>query len=212
MHVDGTAERGLREHGLGPDPASVAGPAVEPVELPPAEQLEAGEVDRLAVVGRIGDVVGAGAELGNRALGTGLELAVFEDREIQATEHQPREVDRDPLLHRRGIDGVGQVPGLLPLHHVHVRRRIVVAAVGAGLLQGTLSPGAPEIRMAHIVVVGDRDNRPVAEHIAELEPELDPAHGVLRVAIGLIAREEQQVGIENPEVRDQLIAWAGRAG
>ena len=211
MHVDGAAERSLREHGLGADAVGVIGPAVEPVELPPAEQFQSGQVDGRAVVGRIGDVVGPGTELRDRALGAGLELPVFEDREIEAAEHQPGEIDRDPLLHRCGIDGVGQVPGLLPLHHVHVGRRIVVPAVGAGLFERAFAVRAPKVRVAHVVVVGDRDRGPIAEDVAELQAELDPAHGVLRVAVGLVAREKQEIGIENPEIRDQLIPRAGRA-
>ena len=49
--------------------------------------------------------------------------------------------------------------------------------------------------MADVVVVGDGDRRPVAHDVAELQAELDPAGGVLGVAIGLVAGEEQQVGI-----------------
>ena len=49
--------------------------------------------------------------------------------------------------------------------------------------------------MADVVVVGNRDRRPVANHVAELQAELDPAGRVLGVAVGLVAGEEQQVGI-----------------
>ena len=168
MHVHRAAEGGLREHRLGPHAGRVLRPAVEPGELPRAQQLEAGKIDRRAVIRRIGDVVGPGPECGDRSLGSGLELPVFEDREVEPAEHEPREIDRDPLLHRRGVHRVGQMPGLLSLHHVHVGGRIIKPAVGAGLLQGPLAVGAPEVGMAHVVVVGDRHGRPITEHVAEL--------------------------------------------
>jgi len=81
-------------------------------------------------------------------------------------------LDRDPLPHRCRIDRIGQVPGLLPLHHVHGGRRQEVAAVRAVGTLGLPTAGAPEVRMAHVVVVGDRDGGPVTEHVAELQPEL----------------------------------------
>ena len=49
--------------------------------------------------------------------------------------------------------------------------------------------------MAHVVIVGNADRRPVADDVAELQAELDPAGRVLGVAIGLVAGEEEQVGI-----------------
>ena len=168
VHVHRAAEGGLREHPLGPHAGRVLRPAVEPGELPRAQQLEAGKIDRRAVIRRIGDVVGPRPECGDRALGARLELPVFEDREVEPAEHEPREIDRDPLLHRRGVHRVGQMPGLLSLHHVHVGGRIIKPAVGAGLLQGPLAVGAPEVGMAHVVVVGDRHGRPITEHVAEL--------------------------------------------
>ena len=208
VHVHRAAEGGLREHRLGPHAGRVLRPAVEPGELPRAQQLEAGKIDRHAVIRRIGDVVGPGPECGDRSLGAGLELPVFEDREVEPAEHEPREIDRDPLLHRRGVDRVGQMPGLLPLHHVHVGSRIIKPAVGAGLLQGPLAVGAPEVGMAHVVVVGDRHGRPITEHVAELQAELDPADGVLRVAVGLVAGEKEEIGIEDLQVCHQLVPRA----
>ena len=58
--------------------------------------------------------------------------------------------------------------------------------------------------MADVVVVGDRDRGPVADDVAELEAELDPAGGVLGMAVGLVAGEEQQVGVLALEVLDDL--------
>ena len=45
--------------------------------------------------------------------------------------------------------------------------------------------------MADIVVVGNRDSRPVAEHVAKLQAKLDPAHRVLGVPVGLITGKKQ---------------------
>ena len=74
-------------------------------------------------------MVRAWAELGNRAKRSRLELAVFQDGEVDATHHQPSEIDADVLIHRLRIDGIRQMPALLPLHHVHIGCGIVEAAV-----------------------------------------------------------------------------------
>ena len=71
--------------------------------------------------------------LRNLALRAGLELAVLEDREVDAADAQAREIDGDAAFDRRRIDRIGQMPRLLPLHHVHVLDRIEVAAVGVVL-------------------------------------------------------------------------------
>ena len=52
---------------------------------------------------------------------------------------------------------------------------------------------------------------PVADDVAELQAELDPAGGVLGVAVGLVAGEEEQVGVLPLEVLDDLGPQAGGA-
>ncbi len=110
-----------------------------------------------------------------------------------------------------GIHGVGQVPRLLALHLVHVLDRIKIAAVGVVLSQRAFAVLAPEIGMADVVIVGNADRRPVAHHVAELQTELDPARRVLGVTIGLVAREEQQVGILRLRLSMNLGPQAGGA-
>jgi hypothetical protein len=180
--------------------------------LPGAEQFEPGQVDRLAIVGRIDDVVGSRAHLRDRAGRPGLELAVFENREVDAAEHQPREIDADPLLDRRGIDRVGEVPGLLPLDHVHVAGREEVAAVGAVFAKSLLAAGPPQVWVADVVVVGDRHGGPVADHVAKLQTEFDPRIRVLLVAIRLVAGEEEQVGVGCPQAGHDLLPRPWRFG
>ena len=140
-------------------------------------------------------MVGTRPHVGDRPERSGLELPILQDRTVEATHHEPCEEHADALGHGGGIDGIGQVPGLLPLHHVDVGCWVEVAAVGAVFPLGLAAAGAPEICMADVVVVGDRDGGPVADHVAKLQAELDPADRVLRVAVGLVAGEEEQVGI-----------------
>ena len=64
--------------------------------------------------------------------------------------------------------------------------------------------------MAHIVIIRDADGGTVAEQVAELEAELDPAGGVLGMAVGLIARKKQQVRILRLELVDDFRALASR--
>ena len=73
---------------------------------------EAGEIDGLGVVGRVVDVVGPGAHLRDLAGGAALELPVLEDREIDAAEAEPREVDGDPAIDGGRIGRVGEVRGV----------------------------------------------------------------------------------------------------
>ena len=204
VQVDGAAEGRGRERRLRADALPVAAPGLQPGELPRAQEFEARLVDARPIVGRVGDVVGPRAHLGDRPKGTGLELAIFQDRAVEATHHEPCKEHADALGHGGGIDRIGQVPGLLPLHHVDVGGRVEVAAVGAVFPLGLTAAGAPEVGMADVVVVGDRDGGPVADHVAKLQAELEPADRVLRVAVGLVAGEEEQVGIGLPEALHQF--------
>ena len=208
VEVHRAAESRLREGALRPHALPLVGPAGEPGELPLAEQFQAGEVDRRAVVRGIDDVVGPGPQLRDRAERARLALPVFEDREVDTADHEPREIDADPLLHRCGIHRVGQVPGLLPLHHVHVGRRIEVPAVGAVGPLGLPAARSPEVRLAHVVVVGNRDRGPVPDHVAKLEAELEPAHRVLGVPVGLVARKEEEIGIGRPQAGHEFLPLA----
>jgi len=101
-------------------------------------------------------MVGPRAHLQDRAGWPGFELAVLKNRKVDATEDQPCEVDADSLLDRHGIDRIGQVPGLLPLDHVHIAGGKEVAAIGAVFSEGPLTAGAPQIWVADIVIVRNR--------------------------------------------------------
>ncbi len=210
VEMDSAGERRGRERRLRADALPVATPPLEPGELPGPEEFESRRVDARAVVVRVGDVVGPRAHLGDRPAGPRLEFPILEDRTVEAAHHEPREIDADAPGDRCGIERVGQVPGLLPLDHVHVVGGIEIAAVGAVLPLGLLPGGAPQIGLADVMVVGDRDGGPIAHHVAELQAELDPAGRVLRVAIGLIAGGEDQVGIGAPQALHELLAGSRR--
>ena len=64
--------------------------------------------------------------------------------------------------------------------------------------------------MAHVVVVGNRDRGPIPHHVAKLQAELEPAHGVLGVPVGLVAREEEEVGIGGPQAGHEFLPLARR--
>ena len=92
------------------------------------------------------------------------------------------------------------MPGLLALDHVHISWRIEIAASGASG-RGCLNPlFAPEVGLADVVIIWDGDGGPVSHDIAELHPELEPAGGVLGVVVGLIAGEEEDIGIVVEEI------------
>ena len=94
------------------------------------------------------------------------------------------------------------MPRLLSLHHVHVLHRVIVTP-GRPLGSCRLLPVfAPNIRLADVVIVRNRDHRPVPENLPELQSELKPACRMFGVVVGLVTREEQQVGILLPQVLD----------
>ena len=101
-------------------------------------------------------VVGARSHLRDFAGGAALEFPIFENREVHAAHAQPREIDGDPALDRCGIDGIGQMPRLLPLHLIHIIDGIAIAAIGVALDGRAFAILAPQIAVAHIVIVGDR--------------------------------------------------------
>ena len=112
-----------------------------------------------------------------------------------------------------GVRRVGQVPRLLPLDHVHVGRGVEIPAVGAVGSIAPLAVLAPNVRVADVVVVRDRDRGAVPDQVAELQAELDPASGVFSVPIGLVTGEEQQVRVLGEQVLDDLRPTArGAAG
>jgi len=70
----------------------------------------------------------------------------------------------------------------------------------------------PEVGLADVVVIGDGDGGTVAHDVAELHAEFEPAGGVLGVVIGLVACEEEDVGILRDEVLDDGREGSGGAG
>ncbi len=156
-------------------------------------------------------MIGPRPHLRDLARRTRFEFAVFEHGEVDATKTQPSEVDGDAALDRPGINRVRQVPGLLALHQVDVLDRVMIAAVGAPWQGRALAVFTPQVAVAHIVIVGNGDRGPITDDFAKLQAELDPARRVLRVAVGLVAGKEQQVGILPLQVLGNLGPLASRA-
>ena len=142
---------------------------------------------------------------------TRLEFAVFENRKVNSADSQACEVNGDTAIDGRRIDSVGQMPGLLTLHEVDLFNRIKVTAVRVTAKRRAPPVFAPQIRMAHVVVVGNRDRGSVAQDVAELQSEFNPAGRMFGVSISLISREEQQIGILRFEILQDLGALAGSA-
>ena len=117
---------------------------------------------------------------------------------------QGRVIDADAALDGRGVVGVGQVAGLGPLDLLDVLDRLEVPAVVARSGERLLAPGAPQVAVPHVVVVGDRDRGRVADHVAEVAAELQPVGIVPVVVVDLVAGEEQQVGLDPLEVLDDV--------
>ena len=111
VQMDRAAERRLRQHALHLCTGPVLPPVAQEFQLPLAQQLQARQVDRLRIVRSSLMWSGRGPICGicPRA---GLELAIFENGEVDAADAQPREIHGDALLDRRGIDRIGQVPRL----------------------------------------------------------------------------------------------------
>ena len=125
----------------------------------------------------------------------GLEFAVFNDREVDPAEIEARVVNADALFDRSGIVRVGQVAGLLALDHpdVFVMEKITAAIPGGH--GRDFSVFAPEIALADVVIVGDRNAGPAAEDFFEGEAELQPGRGVFFMIVALIAGEKYKVRI-----------------
>ena len=105
------------------------------------------------------------------------------------------------------------MPGLLALDLIDVGDGVAEAAVGIAFDAGLFAALAPEVAVADVVIVWDADGGAVADDVAELEAELDPAGGVLGVAVGLITAEEEDIGVLSAEVVDDFGAGAdGSAG
>jgi hypothetical protein len=101
------------------------------------------------------------------------------------------------------------VAALLALDHFHILVMEKVATVIAGLCLGDFAIFSPEIALADVVVIGDGDAGAIPKYLAEGEAKLEPCGSVFFVIVGLIAREEQDVGILVVDVAH--ILWAQTA-
>ena len=211
MHVDCSTEGRRGKHGLHLCARPVLGPIAEEFFLPLAEQLQTRKIHDFRVVSRVVYVIRSRSHHGNLPERTGLKLAIFENGKVDAADSQACEVNRNAAFHGRWIDRIGQVPGLLALHLVHIIHRIKEASVSAIFAEALLAAFAPKIGLAHVVVIGKANRWPVPHHIAELQSELNPTGGVFGVAIGLVAGEEQQVGILRLQMLDDLRPQAASA-
>ena len=157
-------------------------------------------------------MVGARSHFWNGAFGAGFEFTIFEDGKGNPGVGEVSEIDADIALDGLGVDGVGQVPGLLALHHVDVFGRIKISATWARGIGGFDAVFTPEVGLADIVVIRNGDGRSVAHDIAELHTELKPAGGVLGVVIGLVSGKEEDVWVLRDEIFDDEGPRAGGAG
>ena len=156
-------------------------------------------------------MIGARALRRNLTHGSGLELTILEDGEIDATDLEAGVVDADAPLDGSRIIRIRQVPRLLTLDHVHVSDRVEIAAVSHAGDGGQLATLTPEVGVADVMVVRNTNRRAILHHVAKLQTELNPAGGVLGVAIGLVAGEEQEIRILTDQVIQDLWSGARRA-
>ena len=174
--------------------------------MPVAQEFLAGKVEVPRIVVLHLNVVGPFAQRfpdDVQVEATRLELAVFEDGEVDAADIQAGVVDADSLLDRRLVVRVGQVRGLLPLHHLHVLGGASVAALAVAV--HLPAAAAPDVGLAHIVVVRDGHRRPLPHELAEVLTELQPELRVLCVWVDLIPGEEQHIRIELHDAVDDVV-------
>ena len=96
------------------------------------------------------------------------------------------------------------MPRLLALDHIYIGHWEHITAVGIARRGRELAILAPEIRVTDIMVVRDTNRRAILHDLAKLETKFNPAGGMLGMAIGLVAREEEEVGILPEEVIQNL--------
>ena len=206
VDVGPAAEDGLGEGDLHVGVAPVPTPGIEEAKLPLPEQDRPRDVDAAGIVVGVGDVIRARTLFGYQPFGATLELPVLEDREADPPPPKLGVVDADAALDGSGIEGIGEVARLGPLHHLHVLDRAEVAAIGPVGIVGLLPPRAPEVGLAHVVVVGNGDRRAVPDDRAEVAAELEPRRVVAGVVVDLVPGEEQQIGVEGLDVVEDVLA------
>ncbi len=212
VNVDGAAKGGGGEDDFEVGSGPVLGPVVEEFKLAVAEEFEAFDVDGFAVVFGVVDVVRTGAHFWDGAFGAGFKFPVFDDGEGDAGVGEIGEVDVDAVFDGLWVDGIWEVPSLLALNHVDVFGSVEISTAGSGGGGGFDAFFTPEVCLADVVIVRDGDGGAVTHDVAELHAELEPAGGVLGVVVGLVAGEEENVGILRDEVLDDEGAGAGGAG
>ena len=94
---------------------------------------------------------------------------------------------------------------MCPLDFLDVFGGHEISAVVPGSGAGFFPAGAPEVGLSDIVIVGDGDGGRVADDVAEVASEPCPGLEVAAVVVDLIAREEQQIGLERLEILDDVI-------
>ena len=104
------------------------------------------------------------------------------------------------------------MPSLLALDHVDVFGRVEISTAWSGRIGGLDAAFTPEVGLADIMVIRDRNGWTVAHNITELHAKLKPARGVLSVVVSLVAREEENVRILRDEVLNDKRAGSGSAG
>ncbi len=120
MQMNGTAKSRLRQHAFHLGAGPILAPLVQKFQLPIAQQFQAGQIDRSAIVTGIVDVIGTRSHLGDFAFRSTLEFAIFEDGEVDAADGQVGVVDADLAFDRSWVIGIRQMPCLTALHHVDV--------------------------------------------------------------------------------------------
>ena len=94
------------------------------------------------------------------------------------------------------------MPSLGTLHHVDVFHRVKVASVRSGRCGRFFSSGSPNVCLSHVVIVWNGNHRASSEEFTKLQAEFKPAGGVLGMMVGLVAGEEQKIGILELDVFD----------
>ena len=160
---------------------------LEELQLAFAEEARRRNVDRFRIVVRVSDVVRTRTLLRDQAARTRLELAVFDDGEADASPVPVGVVHADAALDRRRVERIREVTRLGALDFLDVFDGHEVAAVVTRAGVRLLAALAPDVGLADVVIVGDRDRRTVLDHVTEVASELEPRRVVLAVVVDLIA-------------------------
>ena len=157
-------------------------------------------------------MVGARSHFWDRSFWTSFKLAVFKDRERDASVGEVCKIDADITFDGLWVNRVGEMPSLLALDHVDVFGCVEISTAWSGRISGLDTALTPEVGLADVMIIRDRNGWTVPHNITELHAKLKPARGVLSVVVSLVAREEEKVGILRDEILNDKRSRSGSAG